>query len=137
MGLELRTLKHLYLRQRRGSYGSMSRINPVTKKRKTPSSALLKSVRSCSSVEETNHLSNLHNHQSSRAWAPGMAHVQAISSSRLSINPFSLAAKNVSSRTVTVSSSCPANADSDGGTATKIRPSFAAVGGGEAVSFGQ
>jgi hypothetical protein len=65
-------------------------------------------------------------HQASRAWAPGVIHVQVISSSRLSMNPFSLAARNVSSRTVTVSSPCSESAESPCGAATKVREFFAA-----------
>jgi hypothetical protein len=83
------------------------------------------------------HLSRLHDHQASRAWAPGVIHVQVISFSRPTISPFSLAAKNVSSRTVTVSSFCLASVDSDCGKATKVRVFFAVAWGGAMVSFRQ
>ena len=90
-------------------------------------------------MKKADRLYTLHGHQASRACDPGVIHVQVISSSRLSINPFSLAAKNLSSRTVTVSSPCPPGADSHGGTAMKVRPSFAARGGAveAAASLGQ
>ena len=70
-----------------------------------------------------------------------MIHVQVISSSQLSMNPFSLAAKNLSSRTMAVSSpSCPAaRADSYGSTVMKVKAFSAARGGAvrAAASFGQ
>ena len=56
---------------------------------------------------------------------PGVIHAQVISSSQLSMN-LSLAARNMSYRTVTVSSPCSASTDSNSGTATEVREIFVA-----------
>jgi hypothetical protein len=125
MGLEPKALEHV-VHLNAVNRVSIPRNQATAKIPASPSleirSQLLIYARYCGGGHR---LFGLHNHQASRAWAPGVIHVQAVSSSRLSINPFSLAAKNVSSRTVTVSSPCPASADSDCGTATKVRVFFA------------
>ena len=51
-----------------------------------------------------------HSHQVSRVWAREATHVQGVASSRPSMNPFSVAATNMSSRTVTASPSSSADA---------------------------
>ena len=104
-----------------------------------PFPALFTVAHQCNVSQEKAGFYTLHVHQASRACDPGVIHVQVISSSRLNMNPFSLAAKNLSSRIVTVSSPCPPKADSHGGTAMKVRASFTARGGADeaAASLGQ
>ena len=64
-------------------------------------------------------------HQAIWAWAPGTIHVQGVSFSQLSMNPFSLAATNTLSRTITTSSLSLAGVESDWDAATKVRVFFA------------
>lgn len=78
-------------------------------------------------------------HQASSSLVTGVIHNYTVSSSLLSMNPFSLAATNASLKTVTVSPACSAAAESDGDPATDVTASFVARQGtlGAVVSFGR